>query len=198
MHPESFNIYCLPGPLLSRGQKLSTGNADSSNFQVFVTASPANHQYLRSLGAFEVFDYCDPAVVENITAVARSAGTPIKLGFDSFGEGSSPKQSAMVLTSSGGEGGKLCLVLPWPDKEEKPPGIEISHCMAFRTGGDQTELGAWLFNDYLQNALQNGSIVPAPKIEVAGWGIAAAQKVFDKLKAGVSGKKLVVTLADAQ
>ena len=170
----------------------------SLGFKVFATASPAHHQYLRSLGAFDVFDYRDPAVVDKIAASARSAGTPIKLVFDTVSEGTAAKQSADVLAASGGAGGKLVSVLPWSEKEPKPEGIEISMTMAGRAGMDQAEWGAWCFNDYLQNSLKNGSIVPAPKIEVAGGGIAAAQKVLDKLKAGVSGKKLVVTLADAE
>jgi NADPH:quinone reductase-like Zn-dependent oxidoreductase len=172
--------------------------ARNLGFKVFVTASPAHHQYLRSLGAFDVFDYRDPAVVSKIAASAWSAGTPIKLAFDAVTEGTTAKQSADVLAASGGAGGKLVLVLPWSEKELKPEGIEISQTAALRTGMDQSELGAWFFNDYLQNSLKKGNIVPAPKVEVAGGGIAAAQKVLDKLKAGVSGKKLVVTLADAE
>ncbi|TVY68983.1 Dehydrogenase azaJ [Lachnellula suecica] len=171
--------------------------ARNLGFKVFATASPAHHQYLRSLGAFEVFDYRDPAVVDKIAASAKSSGTPIKFGFDTVGEGAAAKQSADVLSTSGGAGGKLVLVLEWSESDPQPEGIEILKTMAFRLATDQAELGAWFFNEYLPNALANGSIVPAPRIEVAGKGIEAAQDVLDRLKAGVSGKKLVVTLADA-
>ncbi|TVY42630.1 Dehydrogenase [Lachnellula subtilissima] len=158
--------------------------AKNLGFKVFVTASPTHHRYLRSLGAFDVFDYHDPAVVGKIAASARSAGTPIKLAFDAVTEGTSARQSADVLIAFGSAGSKLVLVLPWSENEPKPEGMEISMTVAGRTGTDQSELGAWFFNDYLQDSLKNGSIVPAPKIEIAGGGIAATQKVIDKLKAG--------------
>ena len=172
--------------------------AKNLGFKVFVTASPTHHRYLRSLGAFDVFDYHDPAVVGKIAASARSAGTPIKLAFDAVMEGTSARQSADVLTAFGSAGSKLVLVLSWSENEPKPEGMEISMTLAARVGTDQSELGAWFFNDYLQNSLKNGSIVPAPEIEIAGGGIAATQEVFDKLRAGVSGTKLVVTLAGAE
>jgi len=170
--------------------------ARNLGFRVFATASPAHHQYLRSLGAFEVFDYRDPDVVDKIAASARSAGTPIHLGFDTITEGDTAQRCADIVLACGGE--KLVLVGPWPSTETKPEGIEISMPLAAKLFTDQAQLGAWLFNEYLQNALSNGSIVPAPRIEVAGGGIAAAQKALDRLKAGVSGRKLVVTLADAE
>lgn len=187
--------------LLIWGASSSVGSsavqlARNLGFKVFATASPAHHQYLRSLGAFEVFDYRDPAVVDKIAASARSAGTPINLGFDTITEGQTAQRCVDVILACGG--GKLVIVGPWPDTEAKPEGVEISMTMAAKLFTDQAEIGAWFFNDYLQNALRDGSIIPAPKIEVAGGGIAAAQKVLDRLKAGVSGTKLVVTLADAE
>jgi hypothetical protein len=57
---------------------------------------------------------------------------------------------------------------------------------------DHAEVGSWLFNEYLPKAIEKKTIVPAPKIEVVEGGIGATQKVFDQLKAGVSGTKLVV------
>lgn len=84
------------------------------------------------------------------------------------------------------------MVNEWPKDVAKPDGLEISQTMAYRHGYDQTEIGAWLFNDYLRTAIEDGTIVPAPKIEIIPGGLDAAQTVFDRLKAGVSGKKLVI------
>ena len=167
--------------------------ARNLGFKVFATASPTHYQTLKSLGAFEVFDYNDSSVVDKIVAAAKSAGAPISLGFDTITEGTTAKQAADVLAASGGKGGKLVLVLEWPEGE-KVDSIEVSQTGATRTGRDQVELGKWFFNEYLEKSLANGSIVSAPKIEVVAGGIKAAQGVFDKLKAGVSGKKLVVTV----
>ncbi|CAL3965268.1 unnamed protein product [Diplocarpon coronariae] len=166
--------------------------AKNLGFKVFATASPVHHEYLQSLGASEVFDYHDEFVVDKLVASSKEAGTSINFGFDTVGQGTSARQSAEILCSSGGRGGKLALVLPWAEDEAKPEGIEVSMVIAARTGMDMEGMGEWLFNDYLENALMQGSIVPAPKSEVFTGGIAVTQSVFDKLKAGVSGKKLVV------
>lgn len=92
--------------------------AQNMGFKVFATASPAHHQSLKSLGALEVFDYHDSSVIDKIVVAAKSAGTPITLGFDAVGEGSSAKQAAEVLAASGGKPGKLALVLPWPEGDQ--------------------------------------------------------------------------------
>lgn len=157
-----------------------------------MTASPAHHEYLKSLGAFEAFDYKDPDFVFKVAAVAKSAGAPIAFGFDTITEGSTSKQSADALLASGGEGGKLVMTLPWPGKEQVPKGIELSQTAAFHTGTERSDIGEWLFNEYLPKALENKSVVAAPKVKIVSGGIGAAQKAFDLMKAGVSGKKLVV------
>ncbi|CZT03736.1 related to oxidoreductase [Rhynchosporium agropyri] len=167
--------------------------AKKLGFKVFATASPSHHQYLKSLGAFEVFDYRDPAVVDNIVASATAAGTPISLGFDTITEeDTAQKSSNVVLYSSTNGSGKLVLVNEWPKSIAKPDGLQISQTMAFRHGSDKADIGEWLFNDFLREALEDGTIVPAPRVELVPGGIDVAQTLFDRLKAGVSGKKLVI------
>lgn len=168
--------------------------AKNSGFKVFATASPAHHKYLKSLGAFEVFDYKDPDVVMKIATAAKSAGTPITLGYDTISEGTTPKQTADALLASGGKGGRLILTLPWPANEPQPEGIEVQRAIAYSTATNREDIGKWLYNEYLPKALDDRSIVAAPKVEVVEGGIGATQKVWDKLKAGVSGKKLIVKL----
>ncbi|KAE9363629.1 putative alcohol dehydrogenase [Stipitochalara longipes BDJ] len=169
--------------------------AKNMGFKVFATASPAHHQNLKSLGAFEVFDYHDSAVVEKIVAAAKSASTPITLGFDTVTEGKSYKQAAYVLGASGGKGGKLVLVLPplpSPPRDFAPDGVEILQTGAYLAFTDHADLGKWFFNEYLEKCLADRSIVSAPQVEVVPGGIQAAQSALDKSKAGVSGKKLVI------
>ncbi|KAK0129059.1 hypothetical protein ONS95_001000 [Cadophora gregata] len=148
--------------------------AKNLGFKVFATASPTHHAYLKSLGAFEVFDYRDPSVVEKIVSAAQSHGTPISLGFDTVTEGDTAKSSSEVILSSGGKGGKLVLATAWPESET-PEGLQISQTMAYRHGADQVKIGEWLFNEYLEKALADGTIVPAPKIEVVPGGLRGAQ-----------------------
>ena len=194
----SGSITAQESGLLIWGASSSVGTsalqlAKNLGFKVFATASPAHHKTLKSLGAFEVFDYHDSAVVERIVAAAKSTGTPITLGFDAVGEGKSYKQAAYVLGASSGRGGKLVLVLP-PPEDFAPDGIEISQTGAFKAFTEHADLGKWFFNDYLEKSLADGSILSAPQVEVVPGGIQTAQTALDKLKAGVSGKKLVITV----
>ena len=61
-----------------------------------------------------------------------------------------------------------------------------------RYGTDQGKLGQWFSNEWLEKVMEDGTVVPAPQIEIVDGGVEAAQKVFDMLKKGVSGRKLVV------
>jgi hypothetical protein len=168
--------------------------AKNTGLKVFATASPALHQYLESLGAHEVFDYKDTDVVSKIVASAKKTGTPISLALDTVSEGETSKLAADVLLASGGKGSKLCLTLPWSSKEPQPNGVEIGNFGAYQVIADQAEVGTWLFNEYLPRELERKTIIPALKVEIVEGGIGAAQKAFDLSKAGVSGKKLVITL----
>ena len=55
-------------------------------------------------------------------------------------------------------------------------------------------LGRAIYGDFLPDALKNGQIKPAPQPDVVGHGIEHIQAAVDKLKAGVSGSKIVVAL----
>ena len=59
---------------------------------------------------------------------------------------------------------------------------------------DQKETGAWLFNEWLAEALAKKTFVPSPAVEIVDGGIEAVQKALEQHKKGVSGKKLVVPL----
>lgn len=165
--------------------------ARNLGFRVFATASKTHHEKCKRWGAEEVFDYHDDDVVAQIVKKAEELGTPIKLGFDAVGEGDASKSSADVI-SEFGTGGKLCLVLPWNKQYIQPERVELSETAAYKAFNQHKEMGKWFFNEYLANALEDGSIVSAPELEVIEGGVEQAQNVLDKLKKGVSGKKLVV------
>ena len=67
--------------------------------------------------------------------------------------------------------------------------------VAMRYGTDQEKLGQLFFNEWLEKAMKDGTVIPAPQIEIVDGGVETAQKVFDMLKKGVSGRKLVVQVA---
>lgn len=51
-----------------------------------------------------------------------------------------------------------------------------------------------MWEDFLPEALASGQFVPAPPAEIVGHGIESVEDACQKQKAGVSAKKIVVTL----
>ena len=168
--------------------------ARSMGLTVFATASPQHHRWLKELGAAEVFDYHDSDVVAKLTEAAKARGTSIDLAFDPISEGATFDQVPATVAAAGAKGkkGKVATVLYWPEGKEKPEDVQVELTVAMRHGTDQEELGRWFFNEWLEKAMKDGTVVPAPKIEIVDGGVEAAQEVFDMLKKGVSGRKLVV------
>ena len=166
--------------------------ATSLGFIVYAVASAHNHDYVKSLGATEVFDYNQSDVVKKIMSAAKAAGTDIKYAYDAISEHGSAPQSAAVLEGFGG--GKLVLTLPWPEDAKKPSNVTVKNTGAFRIATDQQDFGRWLFNDWLEKALTDKTFVPSPAIEKVEGGLASVQKALDQHAKGVSGKKLVIPL----
>ncbi|KAL8310695.1 hypothetical protein RB597_001571 [Gaeumannomyces tritici] len=90
---------------------------------ILTTAGRRNHDALRALGADHTFDYKDTDVVEQIRAVIRKTGKPVKLVFDAvcngaFDQGEAFQRSSMVRAAHAvgadqvEEGYKLVGVLP--------------------------------------------------------------------------------------
>ncbi|PQE31231.1 Zinc-binding alcohol dehydrogenase domain-containing cipB protein [Rutstroemia sp. NJR-2017a WRK4] len=164
-------------------------------YTVFATASPQHHQYLKSLGASALFDYRDPDAVSKIVEEAKSSGVKLDIGIDSIAENDTAKLSADILSATGGSSARLALAMPWPEKHPKPTDVQLFDVMAAVLFTKYADTGSWFFNDYLPNALEKGQFVPSPPVEIVDGGIEAAQEVFDRMKAGVSCKKLVVKVA---
>ena len=166
--------------------------AAALGFNVFTVCSPQQHAYLKTLGAKFVFDYKLADVVTEITAAAREAGIELKLAFDAISEHGTSQTCAEVLENFGG--GKLCITLSIPAGAEIPANVEVSRTSAGRVSSGWEEGGSWLFNDWLEKALLEGSYKPSPAIQIVDGGLAGVQKAMDLHKKGLSGKKLVVPL----
>ena len=161
-------------------------------WKVIATASPRHHEWLKKLGVTEVFDYKDPKVLEKIEKAAKDKDLVLQKAVDCISEGDTLDFVPDALTAAGGGGGKIATVLWRPEGKAEPEGIEIGLAVGMRHALDLKDFGRWFFNEWLEEHLATGSVVPAPEIQIVHGGVAAAQKVFDLLKAGVSGKKLVV------
>ncbi|KAH8896563.1 GroES-like protein [Thozetella sp. PMI_491] len=91
-------------PMLIWGASSSVGVcavqlARASGVQnIFVTASPARHQLLLSLGATQCFDYASPTVVEDIRAAVEALGQgPLGCALDAVGSMASSPTSAEIV-----------------------------------------------------------------------------------------------------
>lgn len=166
--------------------------AAAVGFDVFAVASPIHNAYVKTLGAKLVFDYRSTSVVTEIVSAAREAGIELKLAFDAISEHGTSQTCADILDKLGG--GKLCVTLSLPAATETPANVEVSRTSAGKIARDWKEGGTWLFNDWLEKALADGSYKPSPGIQIVEGGLAGVQKALDLHRKGLSGKKLVVPL----
>lgn len=175
-----------------------------SGLKVIATSSPHNFDYLRSLGASEVFDYKSPTAGADIRAYT---GDGLKLAWDCTGSGAELIGGA--LTSAGG--GKYASIMP-PDVEKLRavnPNVDGPHVTlmysifgeGYRKGEetapkpDEFEF-AKKFWEVSRQLLEEGKIkVPRIVLNRGGEGLEGVLKGMDELRAGkVSAEKLVYTL----
>lgn len=60
--------------------------------------------------------------------------------------------------------------------------------------GENAFVGKGVYEDFLPQALASGQLITAPPAEVTGHGIESVEEACKKQKAGVSAKKIVVTI----
>lgn len=159
--------------------------AAAAGYEVFTTASPKNFDYVKSLGASQVWDYRSATIVEDIIAAFKGKTSP---GALAIGDASGVPVGEIVSRIDG----RKFISLANPPAGALPAGIETK----FIFGGDlkDNEVGPAIFEAYLPKALAAGTYKIAPPAEVVGKGLGAVQKALDDLQAGVSAKKFVVSL----
>ena len=55
-------------------------------FKIYATASERYHEYLKGLGASEMFDYRDEKVVGRIAEAAKRDGATVSVALDAVGQ----------------------------------------------------------------------------------------------------------------
>ena len=185
--------------------------ARAAGYEVIATASPKNHNYLKKLGAVEVFDYNSTTVVPDIISAFknRSAAGAVSIGPGSF------RKCIDIL--GGCQGNKFIaqatLDMPAFPKGalDFPPFIvgtltkmisgnirsSMKGVSAKMINGSDlvaNEVGKAIYEDFLPKALEQNIYLPAPEPQVVGKGLEHVQEAMDMSKKGVSAKKLVVTL----
>jgi NADPH:quinone reductase-like Zn-dependent oxidoreductase len=185
--------------------------AAAAGYEVFTTASPKNHEYLKSLGASQVFDYKSPSVVSEMVKALKGKTTA---GALSIGQGAAEKLMEILDKS---QGNKFVALATFPVPQKEPQTLIffrtvvffVSWMISYKVKGmfkgiksnllnagmiTNSEVGRGVFIDYLPKALAAGTFTPAPKAEVVATGLDHIQEALDIQKKGVSASKVVVKL----
>ncbi|KAL8734005.1 MAG: hypothetical protein Q9166_001766 [cf. Caloplaca sp. 2 TL-2023] len=174
---------------------IGTGAVQSAKMlglTVYATASPKHHDYIKTLGSKEVFDYKDEDVVEKIVKVAKRDGINLEFAFDAAGQ----VRACLDVLKEFKAGGtpKLATAIPMSDQTPKEDGIEVIFVAAPTDEKPKTEFFEFVMGRWLKEKLEKGEYKPSPAIKVVDGGLEGLNKGLDELKAGVSGVKLVLEI----
>jgi NADPH:quinone reductase-like Zn-dependent oxidoreductase len=190
--------------------------AVAAGYEVITTASPRNFDFVKSLGASQVFDYNSPTVIPDI--IAAFAGRTLA-GAIAFGTTGATSCVRIVGKLKGNKFVSIAtppvsfetLAPEDPTRFARPRvtvrliGSNIALQASSRTRGVRVkyifgtslktnEVSTAIYRDFLPDALAQGRYVAAPKPTVVGHGVADFQKAMDIQLKGVSAAKVVVTL----
>lgn len=157
--------------------------AKASGLNVLTTASKANFDYCRALGANAVFDYKDSEWVSY--AASELEGKELLGIFDPIATAPTVESLHKVLELAKSKA-MMATSLPAPE------GFTTSMVFgANMTFDDELSRAIWI--DCLPSALANGSFAPKPNPLVAGRGLESIQSALDLQRKGVSASKVVVS-----
>ena len=190
--------------------------AVAAGYDVISTASPKNFDYVKSLGASQVFDYNSATVIPDIVAALADRTVA---GAVSFGTTGAPACVKILAKARG----KRFVAIATPPVDfasladpsrgplerarvtarliaanialqfaARPHGISLKYI--FGTDIKRNRVGTAIFEDFLPAALADGSYTATPTPTVVGHAVGDFQHAMDLQRAGVSATKLVVSL----
>ena len=187
--------------------------AVAAGYEVVSTASPRNFDYLRKLGACQVFDYNSKTVVADIVAALK--GKTIA-GAIAIGTGSAAPCFDIIHACKGDKFVSTASAAVSLDQLPERGGLTPALMLKFVSSGiamaikarmqgirtkfifgdslANNEVGPMIYRDFLPMALAAGTYVAAPEPLVLGHGLESIQTAFDAQRKGVSARKIVVTL----
>jgi NADPH:quinone reductase-like Zn-dependent oxidoreductase len=164
--------------------------ARSLGYEVYASASPQHHEYLKSLGASVVVDHRDPATaVESVISAAKSHGVAITEAYHAIGD---LKPVLDVVAAFGG--GKVATAIPPNENTPQVESVEWLFVKPPEGEEAQRAYDGFIYNRWLPQALLDGTHRPSPKTNVVGKGLESLNDALQALKKGVSGEKFVVEL----
>lgn len=191
--------------------------AVGAGYTVVATAGKHNFDYVRSLGATEVFDYREATCARDVIKATQQIGSgcagAVAIGADSI-KPCIDIVSACCKGTDKGYVAQMSLNGPPPPKpgvlnllswlagagyawistqvKKNLKGVKVE----FIWGSDLYDgpVAEAVYGSFLPSALEQRSFVPAPEPQVIGHGLDKIQEAFDVGRKGVSAKKLVVTV----
>jgi NADPH:quinone reductase-like Zn-dependent oxidoreductase len=170
---------------------LSISYAKLAGYTVISTSSPHNFDLLKACGADYIFDHNDPAVVSKIRNLF-----PIDYWFDTISLKPSVSTIFKILAPEGEQVTKAKLMVLLPPVmigiTEFPDGITVQF---HRFSTHAPENAEWQEHflargGFLEKAIKSGALKGVPA-EVLG-GLDSVDDGLEKVKDGVSGKKIVI------
>ena len=183
--------------------------AAASGVTVVTTASTANHELVKALGADYVFDYRSTTVIADIVKVLENAD--FAGIYDAIGEDSSFDAESTILDKLQK---KVPVVSVLPSSKstelfhpiygkylasfhERSVGGKLILCtvVAFAIVQEPNQhIGEYIWQKFLPDALANGSFLTKPDPLPTGHGLKDLQNGLDVQRKGVSARKIVVPL----
>lgn len=177
--------------------------AVAAGLEVVTTASPANHDLMRSLGASQVFNYHDSDVTDKLLAVLKAGD----LVMDAISTENTQTKCGEILGRLGG--GTLPVTQPqagtFPDNVNVVFGkistiIRVASTnqptvICIHLGFTALEVGNAVWREYIPKALAAGQFQAKPDPVVIEGGLEKVQEGIDILRKGVSAKKIVMNLS---
>lgn len=159
--------------------------AVASGVYVIAVASERNHEFCRTLGASETFDYKSSSIVDDVHKAVKASEPRNFIGvYDTISNADSYKITVPIMEKAGA--GNLAVTLPGP--KSVPEAVKVGNVFGI------TPVTHPVWESYVPEALQQGKLRCVPEPLVVGKGLENVQKGCDKNKEGVSAKKVVIEL----
>lgn len=189
--------------------------ARAAGYDVVSTASPRNAALVRALGADVVVDHGDPRAVEHLVEGigGRRVVGAVALGTTSAAAcievlrrtGGSVLAMASTPVSLDGLAGRRRLFpamlpvftrigLTMAKLSLRARRAGIASAFVWGSSLRDDEVGRRLWTEVLGTGLADGTLRPVPDALVVGEGLGSVQTAIDRQRAGVSARKVVVTL----
>ncbi|RAH81760.1 NAD(P)-binding protein [Aspergillus japonicus CBS 114.51] len=186
--------------------------AVASGLEVVATASQANHDLVRSLGASQVFDHRAPSVIDQMASVLQPGDYVV----DCIG---SPDTQAKCGELVGRIGGGTLPVMLWPQgglpqnvravfgesdnflfASSKPVCMltDILQVNGLDPGMVNLDVGNAVWRKFIPEALAAGKFQAKPDPRIVPGGLEKVQEGIDMLRQGVSAQKIVIEISRSE